>query len=77
MKRFPRDATREVFTAGDLARFCDVDPKTIHNWVKKKALPHFRTPGRHLRFQRADVLDLLQKHGFPMPEALKSTGAST
>ena len=40
----------ELFTASDVARFCQVDLKTIHNWADKGEIRHFRTPGRHLRF---------------------------
>ena len=46
----------ELFTASELARFCHVDLKTIHNWVEKGEIRHFRTPGRHLRFRRPDVI---------------------
>jgi len=60
----------ELFTASDVARFCQVDLKTIHNWADKGEIRHFRTPGRHLRFRRIDVLDFLRKYGYPIPEAL-------
>src|ERR1700729_187740 len=60
----------ELFTASDVARFCQVDLKTIHNWADKGEIRHFRTPGRHLRFRRLDVLDFLRKYGYPIPEAL-------
>jgi len=61
----------ELFTASDVARFCQVDLKTIHNWADKGELRHFRTPGRHLRFRRVDVLDFLRKYGYPIPELLR------
>ena len=62
----------ELFTASDVARFCQVDLKTIHNWADKGEIKHFRTPGRHLRFRRVDVLDFLRKYGYPVPEALRA-----
>ena len=65
-----RDAGRELFTASDVARFCQVDLKTIHNWADRGEIRHFRTPGRHLRFRRVDVLDFLRKYGYPVPEVL-------
>ncbi len=61
---------RELFTASDVARFCQVDLKTIHNWAERGEIRHFRTPGRHLRFRRVDVLDFLRKYGYPVPEQL-------
>lgn len=62
---------KELFTASEVARFCQVDLKTIHNWADRGEIRHFRTPGRHLRFRRAEVVDFLRKYGYPVPEALK------
>lgn len=62
----------ELFTASEFARFCQVDLKTIHNWADKGEIRHFRTPGRHLRFRRLDVLDFLRKYGYPIPEVLRA-----
>jgi excisionase family DNA binding protein len=59
-----------LFTASQVARFCQVDLKTIHNWADRGRIPHFRTPGRHLRFRRPHVLDFLRKYGYPIPEEL-------
>lgn len=64
------DEVRELFTASVVARFCQVDLKTIHNWAERGEIRHFRTPGRHLRFRRSDVVDFLHKYGYPIPEAL-------
>ncbi len=61
---------KELFTASEVARFCQVDLKTIHNWSERGEIRHFRTPGRHLRFRRADVLDFLRKYGYPIPDLL-------
>ncbi|MFW6049877.1 MAG: helix-turn-helix domain-containing protein [Myxococcota bacterium] len=62
---------KELFTASEVARFCQVDLKTIHNWAERGEVRHFRTPGRHLRFRRVDVLDFLRKYGYPIPEELQ------
>jgi len=61
---------RELYTASEVARFCQVDLKTIHNWSERGEIRHFRTPGRHLRFRRVDVLDFLRKYGYPIPDEL-------
>src|SRR6476646_6881872 len=63
----------ELFTASDVAKFCQVDLKTIHNWADKGEIRHCRTPGRHLRFRRLDVLDFLRKYGYAIPEVLRSS----
>jgi excisionase family DNA binding protein len=55
--------TRErPLTARDVAECCGVELKTVHNWVERGLLRHFRTPGRHLRFQRGQVEDFLARH---------------
>lgn len=64
--------SRDLFTASQIARFCQVDLKTIHNWADRGRIPHFRTPGRHLRFRRPHVLDFLRKYGYPIPEELEA-----
>jgi excisionase family DNA binding protein len=61
-----------LYTAVDLARFCKVDLKTIHNWVAKHAIFHHRTAGRHLRFHRLDVVDFLRAYGHGVPDDLRA-----
>jgi hypothetical protein len=56
--------SRDLFTASQIARFCQVDLKTIHNWADRGQILHFRTPGRHLRFRRP--------YGYPIPEELEA-----
>lgn len=64
-------AVREkLLTASDLATLCEVDLKTIHNWVDRGRIPHFRTPGRHLRFRAADVAEFLRAWGYTVPREL-------
>jgi len=66
-----RTQAKELFTASEVARFCQVDLKTIHNWADRGEIRHFRTPGRHLRFRRVDVLDFLRRYGYPVPDILR------
>lgn len=66
----PARKLNDLFTASQIARFCQVDLKTIHNWADRGQINHFRTPGRHLRFRRPHVLDFLRKYGYPIPEEL-------
>jgi excisionase family DNA binding protein len=57
----------KLLTASDVAELCEVDLKTIHNWVERGCIPHFRTPGRHLRFQAVDVARFLRDWGYAIP----------
>src|SRR5438874_5837022 len=68
----PGGGALDLFTACQFASFCHVDLKTVHNWADKGEIKHFRTPGRHLRFRRADVIEFLRKYGYPVPEALRA-----
>ena len=63
--------SRSFLTTTDLATICEVDLKTIHNWADKGKLQHFRTPGRHLRFEREHVVEFLKHFGYPVPKELR------
>lgn len=58
----------DLFTAPQVAKICSTDLKTIHNWVNRGEINYFRTPGRHLRFRRQDILEFLDKFGYPVPD---------
>jgi excisionase family DNA binding protein len=64
---------RRLLTATQIAAFCDVDLKTIHNWADHGKIRGWRTTGRHLRFRRLDVVDFLRTYGFPIPNALRES----
>ena len=59
-----------LLSATQLARFCSVDLKTIHNWANRGKIPATRTKGRHLRFHPLDVVDFLKTYGFDVPDGL-------
>ncbi len=62
-----------LLTAPQVARHCNADLKTIHNWVNAGKIRYRRTPGRHLRFRPEDVVDFLESFGYPVPIALSAT----
>jgi excisionase family DNA binding protein len=67
----------KLLTASDLATLCEVDLKTIHNWVDRGRIAHFRTPGRHLRFRAADVAEFLRAWGYAVPRELARASSRT
>jgi excisionase family DNA binding protein len=67
----------KLLTASDLAALCEVDLKTIHNWVDRGRIAHFRTPGRHLRFRAADVAEFLRAWGYTVPRELSRASSRT
>lgn len=66
-----RRAASRVLSAVQVAEFCAVDLKTIHNWCARGKIPHTRTAGRHLRFRRLDVLDFMRTYELTLPDALR------
>ncbi len=60
-----------LLTAPQVARHCSADLKTIHNWVNAGQIRSFRTPGRHLRFRPEDVVEFLERFGYPVPTELQ------
>ena len=62
----------DLFTAPQLAKLCSTDLKTIHNWVSRGEIKFFRTPGRHLRFRRDDIVEFLTKFGYPVPDGFSA-----
>jgi excisionase family DNA binding protein len=70
-------AREKLLTASDLAALCEVDLKTIHNWVDRGRIAHFRTPGRHLRFRAADVAEFLRAWGYTVPRELARASSRT
>ncbi|MFO8072901.1 MAG: helix-turn-helix domain-containing protein [Polyangia bacterium] len=66
----------DLFTAPQVAKICSTDLKTIHNWVNRGEIRFFRTPGRHLRFRREDIVDFLQRFGYPVPEGFAPAPAA-
>jgi hypothetical protein len=47
-----------------------VDLKTIHNWVNQGYVFARRTEGRHLRFQRGEVVRFLRRFGHTVPPGM-------
>ena len=63
----------KFLTLGDVARLCQVSPKTVYKWVEIGSLHSFKTPGGQRRFYRDEVQVFMRAHGFlrswePMPE---------
>lgn len=59
-----------IYTAQDVAHFCEVDLKTVHHWTERGRVPFHRTEGGHLRFRRNDLVRFLRAHGYPLPDAI-------
>ena len=62
-------ASRVLLTTWQAARYCNVSPYTVRNWIRTGELDAFKTPGGHHRIQRRDLDAFLEAHAMPVPEA--------
>ncbi len=60
-------ANKTLLTIGDVARICQVAPRTASGWVDRGLLQGFRIPGgldRRVRTQ--DLREFMSRHGLPL-----------
>lgn len=62
---------RKSLSTGDIARYCQVTPATVVNWIKAGKLEVYTTPGGQYRMEVRAFLDFLQENRFPIPEELQ------
>ena len=53
-----------------IAKMLSVDPGSVANWVDRKLLKAYRTPGGHRRIAPEDLAAFLRKHKMPFPSEL-------
>lgn len=57
---------KEVLTTGDVARICNVAPRTVAKWFDRGELKGYRIPGsRDRRVPLHELLSFMKKHGIP------------
>jgi excisionase family DNA binding protein len=60
-------------TTGDIAKYCDVNLRTVIRWINKGSLKAYKLPGRgNNRVQIQDFLLFLNENNMPVPDDLKS-----
>ncbi len=56
----------KVYTTGQVARICQVAPRTAGKWIDSGALQGYRIPGSEdRRVPRANLLKFMAQHGIP------------
>lgn len=57
-------------TTKEIAEYCQVTQRTTVQWISEGKLKFFRTPGKHIRVNREDFLEFLNKYQMPIPQGL-------
>lgn len=61
------DATKEVYTTGDVARICKISQQTVIRCFDRGDLQGFRVPGsRFRRIPRRSLLQFMRRHDIPL-----------
>lgn len=64
---------KTVLTTGDVARICQVAPRTVSKWFDSGQLKGYRVPGsKDRRIPVEDLIRFMRAHGIPLGE-LKTT----
>jgi excisionase family DNA binding protein len=50
-----------------LARFWELNPRTLQVWIRDGRLPAIRSPGNHFRLRATDVRAFCEREGLPVP----------
>src|SRR5262245_58326236 len=63
---------KEVLTTGEVAKICNVAPRTVSKWFDSGALKGYRIPGsRDRRIPTSELMKFMKAHGIPL-EGLSS-----
>lgn len=62
---------RKSLSTGDIARYCQVTPATVVNWIKAGKLDVYTTPGGQYRMDVNEFVKFLQENRLPIPEELQ------
>jgi excisionase family DNA binding protein len=57
---------KEILSTFEAARYCQVHPGTIKNWIKNENLKAFKTPGGHRRIYKSDLDNFLNEKNIPV-----------
>lgn len=61
----------KALTTREIARYCDVTPRTVIQWIGDGKIVAYRTPGNHSRVKRKDFLKFLKNYNMPVPKELE------
>ncbi|MCO7223739.1 response regulator [Pleionea sp. CnH1-48] len=66
--------SQKTLSSGDVAKYCDVNLRTVIRWIEKGHLKAHKLPGRgNNRILVPDFLKFLTEHEMPVPKELSDT----
>jgi excisionase family DNA binding protein len=69
----PRKSRVATLTTGDIAKLCEVAPRTVSKWIDTHKLKGYRIPGSNdRRVLKRDLIDFMQSSGMPVPPSLRA-----
>ncbi|MCP4653726.1 MAG: response regulator [Candidatus Omnitrophica bacterium] len=74
MRNRKQKIKKKILGTSDVAKYCDVDRRTVLNWIDEDKIKIHRTPGRHVRIEPDDLVKFLKKYNMPVPQDLVSCG---
>ncbi|HIE28190.1 TPA: helix-turn-helix domain-containing protein [Candidatus Poribacteria bacterium] len=61
---------KKIFTTGQAAKYLKVSSVTVYNWIRAGKLEAYKTPGGQYRIVPEVLIDFMEKHNMPIPEAM-------
>lgn len=63
---------RSVFSTGQVARICQVAPRTVSKWFDSGKITGYKIPGSNdRRIPRRNLFEFMSKNGIPIPACLR------
>ena len=68
---------QESFSTGEIAKFCQVNLRTVIRWIEAGKIKGYKLPGRgNNRVSRAELLRFMQEYDMPIPDVLSQPAIS-
>jgi len=62
---------KKTFTTSEIAQYCQVTPRTVAQWIQEGKIKGYRTPGKHSRVKKEDLINFFEKYDIPIPLELQ------
>jgi len=62
---------KKALTTHDIAKYCNVTPRTVAQWINEGKIEAYRTPGKHARVQKDQFLNFCDEFDIPVPDEFK------